>query len=1425
MSHMAQWINANGGSGSGYVFTVNGVQIPTNGSAVLIADGISVSNTGGNTLSISGTPTLAQTVTLTNVTVKDSAGDTVGPNTYTIAVVAPGYQVSGQINLNNFCGNGSSFTMPTFTVSINTSPVQTTTTDSNGNYSFASVPSGTYTITPSITGPSSVFYPAVQSNVVVNNNPVSGENFAVALGYTVSGTLSYSGPTSGPIYLQLINNNCGNGAANGTTISAPGPFSIRGVAPGSYTLNSWRDNLGFGQPNASNATGSLSNLTVSNANLTGESVTITDPGAVTLSTAPGLGAISGFSDGAFINFNAPTNNNGVETPTSYTMEWSSTRPSPRPAAAIATALRPRGANGSGIWILNTANEAGLASGGTYYFRVQGVAGSSTSAWSSTVGPVTLAAPTAANTVTGQVTFTGTAKGPLYVGFYDQNSGNVWTTQVGSQAAPPTSPASYSVEAPSGSLAFFGIIDQNNDGMVDPGDITNTNGNPPSVTISGSTTENLTLPSAISTASVTTQYSQVNNNGTITSNYSINLSVKQGIKLPIAVTLTSGPNLINPVDMGSCGSNCGKSEYQYNAGIGGNVPNVGDSYNFSVTYSDGTTGTLTGTVTTVLGASALPTLISPTGTSVGDTPNFDWTYPSNAGNYSYQFWVCCGSSGTIWNVPSNNSNSNGFANSQITPPLVWGMDPTNAGNQPSPSSLSAGGNYSWSVQARDINGNSAQAQMNFETQAGPVSLPAASSNPLPSGLAGVSYSGALNASGGAGGGNYYFTVNGTTIPTNNNYVTATNSDGLTFANSGGSTLFVGGTPTNPESVSLTIEVFDTTNSGDTATVTYTVVINSPAPVSLPAATSNPLGSALVSVPYGGTINASGGSGGYSFTVNGTTVPTGNTAVTIASGDGLTASNGGGSTLTISGTPSSTATVSLDVVVTDTANSSDNAAVTYSLPVVSPPAGVNNGNVKGTYVCKTNGYKDSDGAGLATLSSVVFDGNGNITSGIFDSNGVDNTTAASGTITGTYSIGADNNGLMTTVSALTSGGTGSNTQTWAAALTNLGEPTNPAQEFRLIETDDVGASASGQNSTTNCYLATPSAFAVSTISGQGFAFGLQGENSSKTLKEYVGRLAASTGTASGGIITSGYLDGMRLDQSGDGGGALTGSYTAPSGNGRFTLTLTPTVGSGSETLAAYIIDSKRIFLLEIAGDTGVSSGEMRTQQQTTYSNASFNGGAVWYAQGLEYSSGNVSGADSSIYQASGDGAGTLTVNQSYDDNDGTYTAGKENSGALAVTFDSANPGRATFSPGSDSAFLYFYDTNSAFYLDLNGGGSPNFLEVGWLQPQTQTTFTNAALAGTYLFADLALNQSDTSVGEIGIASNGGVTGNISTGGQNEFTWDSAQAGLTYNWLTQTYGAFSILESGQSGGETCVVITPGSAVCMDGTSGSAKMSILQQ
>jgi hypothetical protein len=328
-----------------------------------------------------------------------------------------------------------------------------------------------------------------------------------------------------------------------------------------------------------------------------------------------------------------------------------------------------------------------------------------------------------------------------------------------------------------------------------------------------------------------------------------------------------------------------------------------------------------------------------------------------------------------------------------------------------------------------------------------------------------------------------------------------------------------------------------------------------------------------------------------------------------------------------------------------------------------------------------------------------------------------------------------------------------------------------------------------------------------------------------------LSAETATGGpggvpGGTVTSGIIDGMRLDQNGNKGGTIaSGTYTVPNSNGVYDLSVLATGQTSGSSFVVYVIDANRMFILETAGDTGVQSGDVRTQQQTTYSNSSFNGSAVLYDQRVGYSSGSISGYDSLIYQESGNGAGTLTINQSYDDHSGTYAVGAENGDAVAVAFDSANPGRATFSAGTDSAFLYFYGTNSAFYLDLNGSGSPSNLESGWLLPQTQTTFTNAALAGAYLTADMLEKPGDADVGESDLAGAGSITSGISTGGQNSFTWDESESGLTYSWLNSTYGAFSIVESGQSGGLTCMVITSTSGVCMEGTNGSAKMSVFQQ
>jgi len=231
-----------------------------------------------------------------------------------------------------------------------------------------------------------------------------------------------------------------------------------------------------------------------------------------------------------------------------------------------------------------------------------------------------------------------------------------------------------------------------------------------------------LPTANSLVQVQTQYTQSTSSSGSSTNYQLNLDVSELNKLPVAVTLTSGPNLIDPVDMSNYCQGCGTPQFQYPSTIPSGTPNVGDTYDFTVTYSDGSqdTGTtVNGAVTgwngtsSVVGASDLATNLSPVGTSSTSlTPTFTWTYPANASSYVYSFYLCCYNNSNIWNIPSNNSKSNGFTSAQIPAASIpWSTttDPTGASNPPTVTSLTNGTTYNWAIQVQDSNGNQATTQ--------------------------------------------------------------------------------------------------------------------------------------------------------------------------------------------------------------------------------------------------------------------------------------------------------------------------------------------------------------------------------------------------------------------------------------------------------------------------------------------------------------------------------------------------------------------------------------------------------------------------------------------------------------------------------------------------------------------------------------------
>jgi hypothetical protein len=721
-------INASGGVPP-YSWSVNGVPIPNTGAAVSIADGITVSNNGSNVLSVGGTPTAIQTVNLTNVEVTDSLGSTQTVS-YTLAANRAS-QIGGQISLNGVCGVSPS--VPTITVNLLSNPggtvVQTVTTDSSGNFNFPSVHAGSYTISPSITGPSSVFYPATQS-VTVLNTDATGEAFSVALGYTVSGTVSYSGSNTGQIYLALVTaSNCGSGAL-GTSIFTPGSFTIRGVPPGSYTLQGWMDltALANGAQNTSDPSGSTP-VTVAAANVTGVGVAVADNTPTSVpSSNPTINAITSTDQGVTISYK-PIANNSVEAATSYDVQWS--KDSTFGTGTVVHNFKAVG-TGSDVWILNngTSGVTGtpLANGETYYFEVRARnAAGPASGWTvyggSTPIGVTIGALSSGNQVQGTVTIPAgiTPTGPLYVGYYNQITNTVYGTRIAS----PGSSNAFTVYVPTDTnndYIFFEVLDQNNDGLIDAGDVTNTSNNSNGIAISGPlTAQNLTLSTANSAATVGTQYYQTTGQaGSFSSSgYNINFDVREGNKLPVAVTLLSGPNVINPVDISNYCPGCGSVQFQYHVPLNSDTPTVGDTYSLKVTYSDSSsdTETLTPAVTgwngttSLVGASELPSNLAPYDQS-GLDPDFSWSDPSVDSSSLFSFYLTDSTGNTVWQVPGSNSNLGGFSSS-ITY-LTWGVDPNDPSNDLPPGFfLTDQAMYTWGIQAQDSNGNQALTVQVFQ----------------------------------------------------------------------------------------------------------------------------------------------------------------------------------------------------------------------------------------------------------------------------------------------------------------------------------------------------------------------------------------------------------------------------------------------------------------------------------------------------------------------------------------------------------------------------------------------------------------------------------------------------------------------------------------------------------------------------------------
>jgi hypothetical protein len=271
---------------------------------------------------------------------------------------------------------------------------------------------------------------------------------------------------------------------------------------------------------------------------------------------------------------------------------------------------------------------------------------------------------------------------MVVGAYSDTGGVYFTT-----IANPVSPQAFSIAGiPNGTYYHFAVIDRNNNGLIDTGDLKNTEGGNSFVTFSGTgLANNLDLtPYAVNAAAVvTTNHYFDGTQATPYHGYNLQLGTNNGAKRVVKSVLYSGPNVAVPFDMQV---ESGNTSW---VSLNTTSPAVGDAYKYQVTYSDGTSEVLSASVSGVITTAQMATGLTVNSTvapATATVPQFKWAAPA-APLSSYGYRVNVNQAG--WWYPQNAPlTSNTFS-------ALY-----NADGSAAMAALTVGTTYNWQVIVRD-----------------------------------------------------------------------------------------------------------------------------------------------------------------------------------------------------------------------------------------------------------------------------------------------------------------------------------------------------------------------------------------------------------------------------------------------------------------------------------------------------------------------------------------------------------------------------------------------------------------------------------------------------------------------------------------------------------------------------------------------------
>jgi hypothetical protein len=372
-------------------------------------------------------------------------------------------------------------------------------------------------------------------------------------------------------------------------------------------------------------------------------------------------------------------------------------------------------------------------------------------------------------------------------------------------------------------------------------------------------------------------------------------------------------------------------------------------------------------------------------------------------------------------------------------------------------------------------------------------------------------------------------------------------------------------------------------------------------------------------------------------------------------------------------------------------------------------VNDAELKGNYAFSFNGMT-TGGSGASTPFAAVgrftADGAGNLTNGELDANGVGAMEkAVAQTFTGTYSIGADQRGVMSL--NIPGGGT------LAFAMMANGNA-------KLVEIDAGGGH--GTVGSGSLEKGDTTAYSTAKIAGD-YAFGVAGLDQSNNRTAIAGRFTAN----GSGMLSNGAAD---ANQSGTFTtlSVFAASYmVTDTATGRGVINLPALLGGAPQNLdyVFYVVNAGKLFTMEmdaVSPLTPLLNG-MVLQQQTPvggFSSTSLNGNTVMYLTGRTICPGGANAAPNvlaGLLSTNGVGVANLT----YDQNCG---GGSSSVTGLTGTYDVTSNGRAAFRLGGAYIGAYLVSSNQAFFIVPDGS-----VLFGFGEAQAAGSFTNTAVTGTY------------------------------------------------------------------------------------------------